>query len=129
MSGPTGLFKASRDLTVYKKAYWKGKQCIVTLLIPKGTLIYCYDANGKHRAERAKVLMIEELCRPKSGNGYCVRSGKKHNVANSGHDAKFKYYRGKLARPVNGFSGIGYGECASGIHFFRKESKARGYGY
>jgi hypothetical protein len=116
---PSGFFTLTKDVIVYKKAYyWKSQfayhmsNCTIKLLLPAGTNIYVTE--NKCRADSAKVLQIN-----KSG------SAKTLTIAISHYDCNFRYEVGQIAKP-NKFS-THTEKCAGGIHFFRTLKEARAY--
>ena len=110
-----------QDVIGYKKVYNRGRICIATLWIPKGTLVGAYDekwnVNRKLRAEKALPLRIE-LLYPRDGQLKLVDS------AYSWWDSRFIYRTLQEAVPTRPFSRR-RDECESGIHFFlaRKEAE------
>lgn len=129
---PTGGFwKVEKDLHVFKKAYAKGNQCIVNLIIPKGAEIYVepynrtdyeydYD-NRKMRASEAKVHSIFSFldCDFYIGKQDSMNFSDIQPMKNciSSWDENFLYVEGQKVKPRNGFS-RDQEQCDSGIHFF-----------
>ena len=117
-----------QDVIGYKKVYYTPtghNHCIVTLWIPKGTLVGAYDQKGrfdlhrKLRAEKAVVLQIEQLY-PRDGQLKFV------DQAHSRWDSTFIYQPLKEVVPRNRFSRKRK-ECESGIHFFLTRKEAEEY--
>lgn len=93
----------------YKKC-WRGtKAVIVTLLIPKGAIVFSINGN-KCRTNVAKVIDIDD--------------GLEEAV--SGYDKKFIYHKGKKVSPDH-FDCAYNVECGGGIHFFRTREEAEDY--
>jgi len=94
-----------KSMTVYKKASGH----IVTLQIPKGSIIFSIN-NYKCRTNKAKVISIDN-------------DTTKGAKVSSGYDSNFIYEVGKTIT-IDDFDLMYNVECSTGIHFFRTKKEA-----
>lgn len=119
---------------------------IVTLMIPSDAKLVCYDWRngtekcnvnilnglakgelGKMRADKAKVLKIEEVSHGKFYGDWKLIPQRKNSRARSIYDYEFFYRVNKWVRPTYEFNADQNKECTSGIHFFRTLKEAMEY--
>ena len=119
--------RVPKDTVVYKKAFsMAAKECIVVLLLKKGTRINrAISSQKKNRAEKAKVLRIHRVGHVEVQGGGFSSYIRKDTLkkAISSIDNSFCYVPERTVKPRNGYS-CSPMECAGGIHFFSSLERA-----
>ncbi len=133
---PRGFWRVENDLHVFKKGWSDdafGDQCIINMVIPKGSEIYAERVNAKDyeygidcRKMRASKALVHSIVKYEDCEIGLMQNGKSCmefsevkpiSKCSSTWDQNFIYRKGKIAVPVQGFFYI-QEQCTSGIHFF-----------
>lgn len=129
----TQLIELTKKIKGYKVVKQDSKSFIITIEIPRGTVIHCpvdfkYNKHDrKCRAEWGIVTKIQEKVYPRWMSGSELKDSKRKVVINNRRfGEKARYELDGFVVPNNGFE-YQRNTCAPGIHFFMDIQDAKRY--